>query len=145
VLSLQVMPSGRGLPFIDPQWTGSWVKRKFRLRRSSDFNRVRQTGKVYAHPFLVLKVLPNEENRLRIGITASKAVGGAVDRNRAKRRLRAVMDALIPQLPTGWDVVLVARKPVVTARYNDLTEVVMDLLSRASLIVNSRINIDDRT
>jgi ribonuclease P protein component len=88
-------------------------------------------------------LLPNEEDRLRIGITASKAVGSAVDRNRAKRRLRAVMDALIPQLPPGWDVVLVARKPAVTAHYNDLTEAVMDLLSRTSLIVNSRTKFDD--
>ncbi len=89
-------------------------------------------------------VLPSENDTVHIGITASKAVGGAVDRNRAKRRLRAVMDALLPQLPTGWDMVLVARKPVVTVDFVDLTQAVIDLLKRAHLIVDGGNQFDDR-
>ncbi len=135
---------GRNLPFIDFQWTGSWVKRKFRLRRSSDFKRVRQTGKAYTHPFVVLNVLPNEEGQLRVGITASKAVGSAVDRNRAKRRLRAVLDRLLPNVQPGWDVVLIARKPVLTADFEDLTQAVLGLLRQAHLIGKSGTVFDDR-
>ncbi|GIV65987.1 MAG: ribonuclease P protein component [Chloroflexota bacterium] len=135
---------GRNLPFIDFQWTGSWVKRKFRLRRSSDFKRVRQTGKAYTHPFVVLNVLPNEEGQLRVGITASKAVGSAVDRNRAKRRLRAVLDRLLPNVQPGWDVVLIARKPVLTADFEDLTQAVLGLLRQAHLIGKSGTAFDDR-
>ncbi|MFN7035242.1 MAG: ribonuclease P protein component [Bellilinea sp.] len=142
-LSSQVMPLGRNLPFIDPQWTGSWVKRKFRLRRSSDFKRVRQTGKAYTHPFVVLSVLPNEEDQLRIGITASKAVGSAVERNRAKRRLRAVVDGLLPRLRAGWDVVLIARKPSLTADLGDLSQSVRELMNRARLFVESETDFDD--
>lgn len=142
-LSSQVMPLGRDLPFIDPQWTGSWVKRKFRLRRSSDFKRVRQTGKAYTHPFVVLSVLPNEEDQLRIGITASKAVGSAVERNRAKRRLRAVVDGLLPRLRAGWDVVLIARKPALTADFGDLSQSVQELMNRARLFVESETDFDD--
>ncbi len=142
-LSSQVMPLGRDLPFIDPQWTGSWVKRKFRLRRSSDFKRVRQTGKAYTHPFVVLSVLPNQVDQLRIGITASKAVGSAVERNRAKRRLRAVVDGLLPRLRAGWDVVLIARKPALTADFGDLSQSVRELMNRARLFMESETDFDD--
>jgi len=145
VFSPQVMPSGRSLPFIDFQWTGSWVKRKFRLRRTSDFKRVRQTGRVFTHPFLVLTVLPNENSSIRIGITASKAVGSAVQRNRAKRRLRAVADSMLSKLPAGWDMVLIARKPVLTADFVELREAVIGLMERAGLLPDSRKEFDDRT
>lgn len=144
MFSTQVMPFGRYLPFIDFQWTGSWVKRKFRLRRTSDFKRVRQTGKVFTHPFLVLNVLPNENNSLRIGITASKAVGSAVQRNRARRRLRAVADYLLPKLPAGWDVVMIARKPVLTADFVQLREAVVGLMERTGLLPDDRKEFDDR-
>jgi ribonuclease P protein component len=47
---------------------------------------------------------------VRIGFTASKKIGNAVARNRAKRRMRAVARALLPRLAlAGWDYVLVAR------------------------------------
>ncbi|GAP11342.1 ribonuclease P protein component [Bellilinea caldifistulae] len=138
------MPLGRDLPFIGLQWTDSWVKRKFRLRRSNDFKRVRQSGKSFTHPFVVLSVLSNEEGQLRIGITASKAVGSAVDRNRAKRRLRAVVDGLLPRMQAGWDVVLIARKPVLTADFEDLTQSVLELLTRAHVIVENGTRFDDR-
>lgn len=95
------------------------------------------------HPFLVLSVLPNENNSLRIGITASKAVGSAVQRNRARRRLRAVADFLLPILPAGWDVVMIARKPVLTANFVELREVVIGLMKRACLLPDSRKEFND--
>lgn len=109
------------------------MKRKFRLRQSTDFKRVRQTGKSYTHPFVVLTVLPNPQGGVRVGIAASKALGGAVQRNRAKRRLRAVLNGFLPMLPDGWDLVLIARKPVLAAGFDDLRQAVSHLLQRASL------------
>ncbi len=54
---------------------------------------------------------------IRIGFTASKKVGNAVARNRAKRRLRALARAVLPREGlTGWDYVLVARKDETAAR-----------------------------
>ena len=67
------------------------MKRNFRLTRSTDFKRVRNAGKSYAHPLLVLVVNPAAENSLKIGVTAGRSVGGAVQRNRAKRLLREAM------------------------------------------------------
>jgi ribonuclease P protein component len=60
---------------------------------------------------------------VRVGFTASKKIGNAVLRNRAKRRLRAVARELLPGLAQpGWDYVLVARpEATVTRAYADLT------------------------
>jgi ribonuclease P protein component len=57
------------------------VKRRFRLTRSTDFKRVRSSGKSYAHPLVVLYALPSDQPHMRIGVAASKAVGNAVQRN----------------------------------------------------------------
>jgi hypothetical protein len=62
--------------------TGKWVKRRFRLTRSTDFKRVRRIGRSYAHPLVVLIVASNEIQQARIGIVAGKTVGMAVERNR---------------------------------------------------------------
>lgn len=68
----------------------------------------------------------------RVGYTASRKVGGAVDRNRAKRRLRAVARKVMPRLaPAGFDYVLVARTAVLTCPFvqleSDLTAALREL------------------
>jgi ribonuclease P protein component len=109
------------------------VKRRFRLTRSIDFKRVRNQGKSFAHPLVVLVKLPSTEDRPRVGISTSRSVGGAVQRNRAKRLLRESIRPLIPLLSPGWDIVLVARAPLVTAAFQDVQSVVELLLRRAGL------------
>lgn len=111
------------------------MKRRFRLTRSTDFKRVRRFGKSYAHPLVVLVTAPNETEDLRIGVTASQAVGGAVERNRAKRRLKACLDALIPGITPGWDLVVIARQPIVTAEFLKIQNGLARLLKQAGLMV----------
>ncbi len=74
------------------------VQRTFRLTRSQDFKRVRQSGKSYAHPLIVLVAQANDEMKIRVGVAAGRTVGTAVKRNRAKRLLREAMRPLIPSL-----------------------------------------------
>ena len=110
------------------------MKRRFRLTRSTDFTRVRRTGRSYAHPLVVLIVKPNEMDVVRIGISASQAVGNAVNRNRAKRRLRACADVLLPELKTGWDIVILARAPSLTAPFEELLTSLRQLCVKADLL-----------
>jgi ribonuclease P protein component len=110
------------------------VKRRFRLTRSTDFTRVRRTGKSYAHPLVVLIAKSNELDQVRIGISASHAVGNAVCRNRAKRRIRACVDILLPELTPGWDVVILARSPSREAPFEDLLTALRQLCYKAKLL-----------
>lgn len=110
------------------------MQSRFRLTRSEDFKRVRQSGKSHAHPLVVLVAQPNQSQEIKVGVTAGKTVGTAVVRNRAKRLLREVMRPLIPSLASGWDLILVARPKLATASLTETREAVIALLQRAKLI-----------
>lgn len=91
-----------------------------RLTRRSEFLRVAGRGKKAARPGLVLQALPSD-GPLRLGFTATKKIGGAVVRNRAKRRLReAARLALGADAPPGWDLVLIARDATATRSFAQL-------------------------
>jgi ribonuclease P protein component len=109
------------------------VKRQFRLTRSTDFKRVRRIGKSYAHPLVVLIAAPGEAARLRIGVTAGRSVGKAVRRNRGKRLLRTAIAAFIPELPPGWDLVLIARPALLQTPFQQIRQAIAELLGRARL------------
>ena len=112
------------------------MKPRFRLTRSKDFERVRRFGKSYAHPLLVLIVHPTKTDQVRIGIAAGKSVGGAVQRNRAKRLLRAAAAPLIRSVAPGHDLILLARRPLVEVKSQDAQTALETLLKRAKLTVN---------
>jgi ribonuclease P protein component len=86
-----------------------------RLSRSGEFDRVYRDGSSHATRFLVLYSFPrsaeNEEG-VRLGVSASRRVGGAVDRNRVKRTLREAFWDLSERLPADHDFVLVARPEI---------------------------------
>ncbi len=109
------------------------MQRKFRLTRSEDFRRVRRDGRSYAHPLLVLIVLACDEGQLHVGVTASRGIGTAVKRNRAKRLLREAMRTSLPSLATGWDVLLVARPPLLSCNVYEVREALLTLLRRADM------------
>ncbi len=110
------------------------MERRFRLTRSTDFQRVRRGGKSYAHPLLVLVVAPNTLDGVRVGVAASQTVGKAVQRNKAKRRIRAGVRQLLPSIKPGWDLVFLARKPIVQASFQELCAAIRALLVRSALL-----------
>ena len=82
------------------------------LKENTDFNRVYYRGKSSAKPQLVVYSLKNRLGVCRIGITTSKIIGNAVDRNRSRRIIRAAFQSVIKEYEfegRGYDFVFVAR------------------------------------
>ncbi len=92
--------------------------RRRRLSRSAEFERVYRQGRSKANRFLVLYAFPHGDGveqpaeGPRLGLSVSRKVGGAVERNRIKRVLREVFWSLAEQLPAAADYVIVARPDV---------------------------------
>jgi ribonuclease P protein component len=113
------------------------VNRNFRLTQSTDIKRVRRSGRSYAHPLAVLVVLQDDGEKTRIGVTAGKAIGKAVQRNRAKRLLREALRPLLPRLEPGWKAIIIARNPILAADFSDIQNCIRQLFMRANLLVEN--------
>ena len=105
------------------------MKRKLRLRRKSEFAAVLKGKRVYNGRGLVVVAVPTRHDEGRIGITTSKQFKTAVDRNRARRRLRELARVHLAQADSGsgrggirYDVVLIARPAALTLRFADLKQ-----------------------
>jgi ribonuclease P protein component len=98
---------------------------------------VRRSGKSYAHPFLVLYTLKSSHPVTRVGVTAGRIVGNAVQRNRAKRLLRSAMSEFLPNMGPSTDMILIARTPLATSTLDQTRNALARLLKRAGLIPTS--------
>ena len=103
------------------------------LKKNSDFRRLYAKGKSAANRYLVLYCRRNGCAVNRLGYTVSAKLGGAVVRNRVRRRLREVYRLASPAMKTGWDIVVVARSRCVGARYSELERAFSDLCARLGL------------
>lgn len=108
-----------------------------RLSRSADFDRVFRQGRSFAARELVLYVFPRgEATDSRLGLSVSRKVGGAVERNRVKRVLREAFAHESQRLPAGTDAVIVARQGAGALAESEglagMRRVLNDLIARAS-------------
>lgn len=81
-----------------------------RLRRSADIQELRQKGRRYYHPLLLLFAQPNQQAHSRFAVAAGRRIGKAVKRNRAKRLAREAIRLQLPHIKAGWDCLLVWRQ-----------------------------------
>lgn len=97
-----------------------------RLKRRSEFLWVAAARRKWVTPGLVLQARPSDAaapGDFRVGFTASRRVGGAVRRNRARRRLRAVVARVMPaRARPGYDYVVIARRETLTRPFAALIE-----------------------
>lgn len=93
-----------------------------RLKRRREFLAVAGTRRRWVAPAFVLQAGPRGvPDEIGIGFTASRRIGGAVARNRAKRRLRAAAQTLLPgAAEPGYDYVIVARPAILTCPFEVL-------------------------
>lgn len=104
----------------------------YRLRKSAEFELVRAERRGVTDAVLRLQVRPNQLAHPRFGISVSKRLGGAVERNLLRRRLRAASAAEAPSLG-GFDLVVVPKPAAGNASYQELTAALRRALSRAGV------------
>jgi ribonuclease P protein component len=117
------------------------LPRERRLRQSRRFEEVYRRGRTWTNRWLVLKALPSSEANTRIGIAAGKALGSSVVRHKVQRRLREVIRRRA--LPSGWDIILIARPPLVGVTFAQVNDALDDILRRADLQPSSLENPND--
>ena len=109
------------------------------LTENHEYKRVYARGKSAVRPALVLYCLRNKKvKQARVGITASKKIGNAVKRNRARRLLRESIRALYPQLKPGYDFVLVSRGRTPFANYQIVSSQLKSALEELGVLLHVR-------
>lgn len=98
------------------------MKKAVTIKKNHEFRRMYSRGKSAVSPAMVVYCRKNRLDHNRLGITVSTKLGGAVVRNRARRRLRETFRLSAPHLRQGYDIVLVARGRVLTAPFPALLE-----------------------
>lgn len=104
------------------------------LCRNSDFRRAYSKAKSYVSPVVVVYVMKNRYRQLRYGITTSKKIGNAVQRNRSRRIIREAYRSLADRLKPGYDLVFVARGRTPYVKSTDVLKSLEKLLASAGIL-----------
>ena len=98
------------------------------LRTREDFARIGAKGRSRADRLMVVRFVPNGRDHDRFGISTGRRLGGAVQRNRVRRRLREILRRSPNESGHGWDILIVVRPPAVDASFDELRTTLERLL-----------------
>lgn len=98
------------------------MKHTVKLNQNYMFRRLYRVGKSKVTPFFAVYVRKNRLKQNRVGITVTKKIGNAVQRNRARRVIVEAYRLLEDELPVGMDLVIVARKKAVFVKMQTVKE-----------------------
>ena len=104
------------------------------IKENFRFQRAYKRGKSFVSPALVTYVIKNNTNNLQIGITTSKKIGKAVQRNRCRRIIRAAFDELRPLVIKGYDIVFVSRTKTPYVKSTDILCYMRKHLQQANVL-----------
>src|SRR3990170_1347905 len=109
------------------------MQQEYRLTKTVKFRQIRNEGQCRANSLLVLCILPNDIDSIRVGISVNVKLGKATVRNRVKRLVREAVRPLIPQLRHGFDLLFIARKGMAQASFAQVVSAVGILLQRSGI------------
>ena len=113
------------------------LNRALRLRKSSDFQRVRQQRRSVSSRLLIIAWAPNNLNYTRFGFVVSKRISKhAVVRNYIKRLFSEAIRRVLPDLPVGLDIIISAKYQVIGTDLPTLTHDIATSLRRAKLLTS---------
>lgn len=111
------------------------MQKKLRLRKKQDFGRVYRQGRSFANAqFVVYWRKQTDPGCFRLGISASSKLGGAVVRNKMRRKIKEIVRLNAARLQDGYDLILIVRKPALAMSYRELEGSIMHVLRKAGLL-----------
>jgi len=111
------------------------------LKKNHEFKRLYNKGKSAASQYAVVYCKRNGKPENRLGIAVSKKLGGAVERNRMRRRLKEVYRLNENKLSSGYDIVLIARARSMFSRFCELESSILSLFRKLKIIDNLSIGV----
>src|SRR5262245_1149571 len=112
---------------------GSNSPRLVMLSRPQDFAAVQGSGTSRSNPLITARFLRTGLETTRFGLSTGRKLGGAVVRNRVRRRLREALRVMAPSFQPGWDVLIIARPAIVEADHATLVGALRRLLHRGGV------------
>ena len=111
------------------------MKKKFRIKKNEEFQRVFHEGESFANRKFVVYILQKEDqDYFRIGLSVSKKIGNAVTRVRIKRYIRQAFLELNSQVREQRDYVVIARKPAADMAFNEVKSSLIHVLKRGKAL-----------
>lgn len=104
------------------------------LSRPRDFEALQREGTMRSNALLTARFRRTDLDTTRFGLSTGRRLGGAVTRNRARRRLREALRAMAPSFQPGWDVLIIARPALVEAEHEALVGTLRRLLEKAGVL-----------
>jgi ribonuclease P protein component len=113
---------------------GKHPPRLVMLSRPQDFAALQGTGTSRSHPLFSARFLRTDLETTRFGLSTGRKLGGAVVRNRVRRRLREALRAMAPSFQPGWDVLIIVRPAIVDVDHQALVGALRRLLQRGGVL-----------
>lgn len=110
------------------------MNRSYSLKRHKEFRYTYRVGRSVGSHLFSLVWARNRTDSVKVGFSVSKKVGNSVQRNRAKRRLRACITPMLDSIRTGMNLIFIARREVLDVPFPEMQRQMADVLKRAGLL-----------
>jgi ribonuclease P protein component len=107
------------------------------LSRPQDFAAIQGNGTTKSNPLFTVRFVRTDLETTRFGLSTGRRLGGAVERNRVRRRLREALRVMAPSFQPGWDVLIIARPAIVEADHDALVGALHRTLVRGGVLGGS--------
>jgi ribonuclease P protein component len=97
------------------------------LKKNNEFRHVFSAGNKKIGNYVIIYILPGQQQNNRVGIVIKKEIGNAVQRNKIKRILREIWRTKCNQLISGYDLVILVRKKIIYAKFGEIESEMLKL------------------
>lgn len=110
------------------------MKKKHRLRKNNEFQKVYKKGKNYWNKYVVMYAMKNGKDYTRVGFSLTRKYGNSVERNRTRRRMKEIYRLNSDRVIGGYDLIFIPKMRTKNSSYNEIENAMINLLKRSRLL-----------